>query len=41
MALIVCELEEDWLCAGENRRHKANLLIPLAYQGKSSDGLSG
>ena len=29
VALIVCEREEGWLCAGEKRRHKANLLIPF------------
>ena len=22
MALIVCEMEEDWLCAGEKRRYE-------------------
>ena len=38
MALIVFEKEEDWLCVGEKRRHKDNLLIPLSHQVKSSDG---
>ena len=33
-------MEEDWLCAGEKRRHKDNLLIRSAHQVKSSDGLS-
>lgn len=41
MAVIVFEREEDWLCVGEKRRHKDNLLIPLSHQVKSSDGLSG
>ena len=34
-------MEEDWLCAGEKRRYKDNLLIPLSRQCKSSVGLPG
>ncbi len=33
--------EEDCHYAAEQRKHNDNLLIPLAHQGKSSDGLSG
>ena len=34
VALIVYEMEEDWLCAGEKRWHKDNLLIPLCPSGQ-------
>ena len=34
VALIVFEREEDWLCVGEKRRHKDNLLIPLCPSGQ-------
>jgi len=37
----VYKQEEDCHYAEEKRRHKANLLIPLAHRCKSSDGLSG
>ena len=28
-------------CSGAERKQNDNLLIPLAHEGKSSDGLSG
>lgn len=37
----VQQQEEDCQYAAEQRKHNDNLLIPLAHQGKSSDGLSG